>query len=122
MTKVVINSCYGGFGLSTEAFEMLLDRKGIEFEKVPAKYALKSKDCDYYRKGHVGENDHYLWYYEFAKDRSDADLIAVVEHFGDKANSWASKLKIVEIPDDVDWQIEEYDGNEWVAEKHRTWS
>ena len=32
-----------------------------------------------------------------------------------------STLKIIEIPDDVDWIIEEYDGNEWVAEKHRTW-
>ncbi len=25
------------------------------------------------------------------------------------------------IPDDVKWQIEEYDGLEWIAEKHRTW-
>jgi hypothetical protein len=27
----------------------------------------------------------------------------------------------VDIPDDVKWQIEEYDGNEWIAESHRTW-
>ena len=27
----------------------------------------------------------------------------------------------VEIPDDVEWQIEEYDGSEWIAEKHRIW-
>jgi hypothetical protein len=32
-----------------------------------------------------------------------------------------SELKIVNIPDDVEFQIEEYDGNEWVAEKHRVW-
>jgi hypothetical protein len=30
-------------------------------------------------------------------------------------------LAIVEIPDDVQWIIEENDGMEWVAEKHRTW-
>lgn len=30
-------------------------------------------------------------------------------------------LKIVEIPPDVDWEINEYDGVEWVAETHRTW-
>jgi hypothetical protein len=30
-------------------------------------------------------------------------------------------LLIVEVPADVDWYIEEYDGLEWVAEKHRTW-
>jgi len=30
-------------------------------------------------------------------------------------------LAIVEIPDDVEYTIEEYDGNEHVAEAHRTW-
>ena len=122
MTKVVINRCYGGFGLSDKAFEMLLDRKGIEFEKVPAKHAFRSDDSDYYRKGHVGENDHYLTYYKFGEDRSDADLVDVVEQLGEDANGWAADLQIVEIPDDVEWYVEEYDGMEHIAEEHRTWS
>lgn len=121
MTKVVINRCYGGFGLSSEAFEMLLNLKGVEFEKVPAKYPFNSKDSDYYRKGHAGQDEHYLWYWEFIEDRSDADLIAVVEHFGKDVNGWASDITIVEIPDDVEWHISEYDGMEHVAENHRTW-
>ena len=33
-----------------------------------------------------------------------------------------SDLKVVEIPDDINWYIEEYDGLEHVAERHRTWS
>jgi hypothetical protein len=41
---------------------------------------------------------------------------------GGMANGACADLKIVEVPDEVDWYIEEYDGNEWVAEKHRTWS
>jgi hypothetical protein len=32
-----------------------------------------------------------------------------------------SAIKIVEVPADVDWVLMEYDGCEWVAEKHRTW-
>ena len=32
-----------------------------------------------------------------------------------------ANLKMVEIPDDVEWEIADYDGKEWVAEKHRTW-
>ncbi len=32
-----------------------------------------------------------------------------------------AKLKVVEIPDDVDWEVENYDGIEWIAEKHRIW-
>jgi hypothetical protein len=31
-------------------------------------------------------------------------------------------LKIVEVPADVEWVIDVYDGNEHVAEAHRTWS
>jgi hypothetical protein len=27
----------------------------------------------------------------------------------------------VDIPLDIQWTIEEYDGDEWVAEVHRTW-
>lgn len=54
-------------------------------------------------------------------NRDDPTLVRVVRELGDKANGRFSSLKIVEIPADVDWIIEEYDGAEWVAEKHRTW-
>ena len=40
---------------------------------------------------------------------------------GEKANGTFAKLQLVEIPDGVGWQVEEYDGMEWVSEKHRTW-
>jgi hypothetical protein len=29
---------------------------------------------------------------------------------------------VVEIPDGTDYEISEYDGNEHIAEKHRTWA
>jgi len=48
-------------------------------------------------------------------------LIAVIEEFKEASNSWAADIAIVEIPDDVEWYIHEYDGMEHVAEKHRTW-
>jgi hypothetical protein len=54
-------------------------------------------------------------------DRSDLNLIKVVEELGAKANGKHAQLEIVEIPDGVQWQIEEYDGQEWVSEVHRTW-
>lgn len=54
--------------------------------------------------------------------RNDALLIQVIEELGPKANGRCAELKIVEIPDDVNWCIEEYDGMEWVAEAHRTWN
>lgn len=39
-----------------------------------------------------------------------------------KADGKCAELKIIEIPDDIEWEIEEYDGWEHVAEKHRVWS
>ena len=53
--------------------------------------------------------------------RDDETLVEVVECLGEKANGDHASLKIVEIPDGIEWQIEEYDGFEWIAEKHRTW-
>jgi len=53
--------------------------------------------------------------------RDDPYLVKVVEELGPRANGDFAELKIVDIPADVEWQIAEYDGNEWIAEKHRTW-
>jgi len=54
--------------------------------------------------------------------RDSPRLVAVIEKLGKKASGEMGELKIVEIPDDVEWTIKEYDGKEWVAEVHRTWS
>ena len=115
--KVVINTCFGGFGLSDAAFEDLLNRKGIAWEKVKDKYDLDV----YYNAGHVGDDDHYLSYRQLTVYRGDTDLVAVVEQFGKDVNTPYSSLKIVDVPDDVEWTLEEYDGLEHIAEAHRTW-
>ena len=54
-------------------------------------------------------------------DRADPTLVRVVEEMGSGASGSHSLLKVVEIPDDVKWTIEDYDGVEWVEEVHRTW-
>jgi hypothetical protein len=53
--------------------------------------------------------------------RDDPYLVKVVEELGEAANGKYADLKVVEVPGDVEWQIAEYDGLEWVAEQHRTW-
>jgi hypothetical protein len=115
--KVVINSCFGGFGLSDAAFEELLNRKGVAWEKVKDEYDRNV----YYKAGYLEEDDHYLSCFEFTENRADPDLVAVVEQFGKDVNTPYSSIKIVDIPDDVEWIVEEYDGLEHVAEIHRTW-
>lgn len=63
--------------------------------------------------------DHYLT--SRPDDRSDPKLIQVIEELGSEASGPCAQIEIVDIPDDIDWQIEEYDGMERVSEKHRTW-
>ncbi len=50
--------------------------------------------------------------------RTDPKLIEFLERYPERA----STLNVVDIPDDVEWEIENYDGKEWISEKHRTWS
>lgn len=53
--------------------------------------------------------------------RADPELVAAVEKLGVAANGDFADLRVVEIPDDVEWEIVESDGLEHVAEKHRKW-
>ena len=100
--KVVINTCFGGFDLSEEAIAL---------------YRMLRELSDSVRSLAATERPTYAD--EIARD--DYDLVYVVETLGEKANTPHSKLKVVEIPADVKWQIEEYDGSEHIAEQHRIW-
>jgi len=55
-------------------------------------------------------------------ERDDPTLVQVVKELKKKANGACASLKVVSIPDDVEWEIEEYDGAEWISEVHRTWA
>lgn len=59
------------------------------------------------------------WKEDHEIDRHDPVLVGLVED-GIKSGEIES-LGIVEIPDGVDYVIKEYDGAEWVAERHRVW-
>ena len=54
-------------------------------------------------------------------ERHDPALVQAVEELGNNANGAHAELAVVEIPDGIDYIIEEYDGIEHIAEKHRTW-
>lgn len=137
--KVVINRCFGGFGLSEKAIRRYLEIKGqkvwIEPDKwgntywlvAPEDRTVRKEGHDFYsmsiddRVEHNRKLDKETFYHGNV-GRDDPVLIQVVEELGKEANGNYAKLEIVEIPDDVDWELDEYDGMEHIAEKHRTWS
>lgn len=136
--KVILNKCYGGFGVSQEAYELYAKKKGIEIFV----YKLEcTNDKPIYRKTDMGSS---IFTITFTKDfgdyvdlyddnsekyilelcsnhREDPVLIEVVEELGDRANSPFSKLVVVDIPDGMEYEIDDYDGVETLHQKVEKW-
>ena len=140
--KIVINTCFGGFSLSNKGLKRWAELKGKEcyFFKgglgkplvpitleeaedegmfvyaydIPDPESLSGEDKD----------KHFLSHHDIKRD--DPDLVKVVEELGGKHREGASgsyaRLKIVTIPDGVNWEIDEYDGTESIHEAHRSWA
>lgn len=112
--KIVINSAHGGFGLTDKAIRLFLTKKKISFIESSRQNSLFSREFTFFVNG--------KYFSEYDIKRDDPVLIEVLEELGlEQCEDSFCSLKIVEIPIDVEWQICEYDGSEWVAEKHRTW-
>ena len=113
--KIVINADYGGFGLSEEAIRRYATKAGLKLiESGPDKYGFT-----HFYRNELGEDNYFI---DRDIPRNDESLVAVVEEMGEESWGRYSELKVVEIPNDVNWYIEEYDGLEWIAERHRTWA
>jgi hypothetical protein len=118
MTKVVINACYGGFGLSEEALRLYAQKKGLEFYvwRDPKSKSdvfnlyftsdpsgMDLMDSEFYRK-------YSLWDHNI--ERTDPALVEVVEELGEKANGRSAKLVVEDLPKGTLYRITEYDGFE----------
>ena len=139
--KVVINSEFGGFGLSDKAVEYWakLSNKTLykhhddnfygstfttipelDYKELEAIVADESANAKTKLAAKIMRDSTFFWPRDIP--RNDPKLVEVVEVLGSEANGFSAVLKVVEIPDDIEWDVMEYDGIEWVAEKHRTWS
>ena len=114
MTKLVINADYGGFSLSREAVVWMRDH-GSEVARSLTVVGEPGFQETLKQLGVEVAGDYDI-------PRDDALLVAAVEELGERAGGSLSSLKVIEIPDGIDWEIASYDGVETVHEKHRTWS
>lgn len=110
MQKIVINACHGGFSVSGDAVRKMRewgDEEARAATLLGEPYSDGSGICDF----------------DYGRDftRNNPNLVKIVEEMGEAANGFISNLKVIEVPDGIEWTVEEYDGWEWIAEKHRTW-
>lgn len=109
--KIVINTRIGGFRLSEKAILEYCNRKGGEIKIYEKRF--EDEHCVA-----MGGNIIYSWEIE----RNDPDLVCVVEKLGEEANGILTVLKIIDIPDGVEYTVVSDEcGREHVAEKHRIW-
>ena len=131
---VVISTCHGGFSLSPLAVYRMAQLQGRSCYFFTDDYyahpvALQELQNRLRWSAFDISNPAQLKEDEFSQhqldnhgmDRDDPILVQVVRELGDKANGSSAKLKVVDIPADVAWWIDEYDGREWVSERHRKW-
>lgn len=141
--EVVISSNYGGFALSAQGLATYCSLKGIPCfffrEKTKVLIDMYEGVGEYELLHGWPEHEYHLYAFstddvelikqefgkyhisQFGSDirRDDPCLVDTVKLLGKYAGD---SLKIVSIPRNVEWEIQEYDGMEWVAEKHRRWS
>ena len=93
--RIVINRCYGGFGLSNLAAKRYRELAWIPEEEL-------------------------FWTYDIPRD--SAILLQVIDELGAQESSGPhAELKVIEVPEGVKWHIADYDGMEHIAENHRQW-
>lgn len=107
--KIAYNACFGGFGLSNEAIELYLKKKGYKYTKLKPKYSWGS--CfDVTDPADFCDRDI---------ERHDPILIDVIEELGELANGDCAKLAIEELDAGTQYRIDEYDGNESINTRDR---
>jgi hypothetical protein len=114
MKKIVINRSYGNFSVSHEAFLRLraLGQPDALQERDPAAYWPEAATP---REPSLNQCGQLI-------ARDDLKLVQVVEELGAAANGHGAELRVVAIPDDIQWEISAVGGVEHISEVHRTWS
>jgi hypothetical protein len=129
--KIVTNKIKGSFNLSALAILKLAERKGYSchffntndlrrYFEISLDEAQQSKIFFAFKTSKVEEviGSEDVRDYIISRrpgERNDIDLVSVVEELGENAEGESCKLQIVDIPDDVDWNIFAKEGREFVV-------
>jgi hypothetical protein len=113
MRKIVINKSFEKFCVSYKAF--------LRLRQLGQQEALQETDRGAYwpvaatpREPRLNQCGHLI-------PRDDEHLVRVVEELREEANGHCAELRVVSIPDEIEWGISRVDGVEQVSEAHRTW-
>lgn len=127
--KIILNKCFGGFGVSREGYELYakkINKKiyAYDYEDYGndifrRTYKDSGFNCyftkDFGEVAKISDEDYKKYILNLTEDyREDKALIEVVEELGGKASGGFAELEVVEIPDNSFYKIDEYDGVETI--------
>ena len=117
-----------GSKTGSDVFERVYDETPT-FLKYEAFLCLKkdfgSRFEDAFNSHEFSPEKYYSYVFETMYiPRTDEDLIAVIENLKGESSGDGANLKVVEIPEGVDWEIvQDFEsGSEMIVEKYRHWS
>ena len=135
--KIVVNRCYGGFGLSEKCVLLYAKKKGLQiyvdhdarhrYWLTPRIYRtdiLSSQewyDATWEERDASIEKERMAVFNEYKIKRDDKFLIEAIGELGVELAGDDTTLEIVEIPEDIDWEIDDCSGHEKVYDKNRVW-
>jgi len=119
--RIVINRCFGGFCFSDEGYEWLIAEKKWTVTTWNDEGEYTDPDAQIVEMSELSFKHYGLVANDSApKFRTNPDVIEMIEKLGKRASdSVVSDIQIVEVPDDIDWVIDEYDGKERIREIHK---
>ncbi len=140
--EIAVNKCFGGFSPSMRAYREYLKLKGKKsFFYKQTKFDFKDEKEEHTRIDNIDKKESGLFscyskdfgkktnkldgrYFVYLRDdklRIDKDFIKVVKKLKKKVNTSVSDIKIIKIPDGIDWEIDNYGGVESIHKEHRSW-
>ena len=133
--KIVLNTCFGGFGLSYKAMALYLAAKGerayfyvdisnyhnytkeprykrVSISEIDSSYNHRMITCTTKDQGEIIHDYPENTFYYRDIPREDPILVFIVETLGAAASGKFAELEVIEIPDGTLYKIDEYDGLE----------
>lgn len=127
--RVVYNNCFGGFGLREEVVEWVRENEDELLEQYDKSDVTELADStlsgEMFPDGSGPKKDYHKTVADFYISRDNellADIVSVEIRTVQKIGGQHSDLRVAEVPDGVNWTIDEYDGKERVEEVSRTFS
>jgi hypothetical protein len=127
MQQVVYNTCFGGFSINREVVEFVRDNR-VELEEeygwqAVDEIAEQTLGGEEYDGGGIARERGYVSAHDVSRDNELlADIVSGETAYRGRVSGDHASLSVAEVPDGIDWTIDEYDGKETVKEKTQSFS